>query len=83
MFDDVLFLCWYLVFLNFVFLVWYFFLCYFMDGSRVLACVLFFTRRVRVEIAVWVVVVISYVCLIVYIYFSLIGYFFIIFYFVF
>ena len=74
-FDDFASLCRYLAFLNFALLVWHFLPCYPMDGSRVLACALLLTRRVRVETAAWVVVVTSYACSIAYIYLSLTGHF--------
>ena len=74
-FDDFASLCLYLAFLNFALLVWHFLPCYPMDGSRVLACALLLTRRVRVETAAWVVVVTSYACSIAYIYLSLTGHF--------
>ena len=51
---------------NLVLLVWHLFPCYPMDGSRVLACALLLTKRIRVETAAWVVAIVSYVFIVAY-----------------
>ena len=56
---------------NVAMLIWHFLPCYPMDGSRVLACLVLLTRRVRVETAAWIVCIVSYVCTVLYIIFSL------------
>ena len=56
---------------NKLMLIWHFLPCYPMDGSRVLACLVLLTRRVRVETAAWIVCIVSYVCTVLYIIFSL------------
>lgn len=55
---------------NIAMLIWHFLPCYPMDGSRVLACLVLLTRRVRVETAAWIVCIVSYVCTVLYIIFS-------------
>ena len=55
---------------NKLMLIWHFLPCYPMDGSRVLACLVLLTRRVRVETAAWIVCIVSYVCTVLYIIFS-------------
>ena len=55
---------------NVAMLIWHFLPCYPMDGSRVLACLVLLTRRVRVETAAWIVCIVSYVCTVLYIIFS-------------
>lgn len=51
---------------NLILLVWHLFPCYPMDGSRVLACALLLTKRIRVETAAWVVAIVSYVFIVAY-----------------
>ena len=57
--------------LNAMFLCWHFLPCYPMDGSRVLACALLLTKKIRVEAAAWLVVIVSYATSIAYIVISL------------
>ena len=45
---------------NIAMLIWHFLPCYPMDGSRVLACLVLLTRRVRVETAAWIVCTVTY-----------------------
>jgi len=56
-----------MVALNTVLLVWNLLPCYPMDGSRILSCALLLTRRIKVESAAWIVVIISYIASVSYI----------------
>jgi len=57
--------------LNALLMCWHLLPCYPMDGSRILACVLLLTRKIRVEAAAWIVALVSYACSIAYIIASL------------
>ena len=59
--------------LNAVLLVWNLLPCYPMDGSRILCCALLLTRRIKVESAAWIVVIVSYIASISYVVASLGG----------
>jgi len=65
--EDLTFISEMLFRINIAMLIWHFLPCYPMDGSRVLACLVLLTRRVRVETAAWIVCVVSYVCTVAYI----------------
>ena len=57
--------------LNAMLMCWHLLPCYPMDGSRILACCLLLTRKIRVEAAAWIVALVSYACSIAYIVASL------------
>ena len=56
-----------MVLLNAVMLFWNLVPCYPMDGSRILCCILLLTRRIKVESAAWIVVIVSYIASVTYI----------------